>query len=351
VATSPDPYPAYARLVAAEPGLHCDPDLGCWVAASAASVEAVLTHPACRVRPAGEPVPRALQGTEAGAFFGRLMRMNDGRRHGELRGAMAPLLAAMTERAGAAAEECAERLAAARLSITEFQLRLPAEAVARLIGFPAQALPEVARRTDALARAIAPGAGAELVAPGAEAAARLLEAVRALPSPMVPDAANAVGLLTQAHEATAGLIGNTLLALAERPALRAACAGDPALLRRVVLEVLRYDPPIQNTRRYLAEDAEIRGQRLRAGEQVLVLLAAAGRDPPVNAEPDVFDPGRAAPRRFAFGAGLHACPGEAIAVAIAVAGIRTLLARGLALEARPSELRYRPSLNARLPLL
>jgi cytochrome P450/heme-degrading monooxygenase HmoA len=353
-ATSPDPYPAYARLAAVAPGLHRDPRIGCWVAASAAAVEAVLTHPACLVRPVEEPVPRALLGTAAGAFFSALMRMTDGPRHAALRGAMRPALVGLAERASKAAEACAGRLAAevgeGRLALADFQLRLPAETVGQLIGLPEERLAEVAQWVDALARAIAPGAAPERIAPGAVAAEALMAMVRALPTDGESAAANAVGLLTQAHEATAGLIGNTLLALAGRAALRAACANDPALLRRVVEEVLRHDPPVQNTRRFLAEDAEVCGRSLRAGEQVLVLLGAAGRDPAVNAAPDVFDPDRVAPRRFAFGAGVHACPGEAIAITIAVEGVAALLRRGLASE-RPHEVNYRASLNARVPLL
>lgn len=63
-ATHPDPYPYYARLVAERP-FHRDPVLGLWVASSAAAVTAVLTNPACRVRPRAEPIPPALLGTPA----------------------------------------------------------------------------------------------------------------------------------------------------------------------------------------------------------------------------------------------------------------------------------------------
>src|SRR5947199_320044 len=76
-ATHPDPYPFYARLGAEAP-LYRDDALGLWVAASAAAVNAALTHGLCRVRPPAEPVPRALAGSPAGEIFGRLVRMTDG---------------------------------------------------------------------------------------------------------------------------------------------------------------------------------------------------------------------------------------------------------------------------------
>src|SRR5262249_57507289 len=60
--THSDPYPYYAQLVATRP-FHRDDTLGLWVACSAAAVTDVLGHPACRVRPPSEPVPRPLPGS------------------------------------------------------------------------------------------------------------------------------------------------------------------------------------------------------------------------------------------------------------------------------------------------
>jgi cytochrome P450 len=57
--THADPYPYYAALVAERP-LYRDDALGLWVASSAAAVRAVMTSELCRVRPADEPVPKAL---------------------------------------------------------------------------------------------------------------------------------------------------------------------------------------------------------------------------------------------------------------------------------------------------
>jgi cytochrome P450 len=165
-----------------------------------------------------------------------------------------------------------------------------------------------------------------------------------------PVIANAVGLLMQAYEATAGLIGNSLLALAARPALPARLQREPALLQALLHEVLRYDPPVQNTRRYLARDALVAGQMLPGGALVLVVLAAANRDPAANPDPDRFDLLRADRQSFTFGAGAHACPGQRLAVAIAGAGVRHVLDLGLDLQGLAAAARYRPSLNTRVPV-
>ena len=61
--------------------------------------------------------------------------------------------------------------------------------------------------------------------------------------------ANGIGFLSQGYESTAGLIGNTLLALAAHPDLYDWVQAEPRRVRGVVREVLRYDSPVQNTRR------------------------------------------------------------------------------------------------------
>lgn len=77
---------------------------------------------------------------------------------------------------------------------------------------------------------------------------------------------------------------------------------------------------------------------------------AANRDPAANAHPDRFDASRRERRSFTFGLGPHACPGEAVAVAIATAGVAALLAAGVAPERVAAAPTYRPSVNTRIPL-
>jgi cytochrome P450 len=376
-ATHPDPYPYYAELIARRP-LHRDDSLGLWVAASAAAVTAALTSEACRVRPLSEPVPKALIGTAAGDLFGRLVRMNDGAYHTRTKPAVSATLAMLDAKAVAdAAREAAQALATeldpARQpkGIMDLAFRLPAYALAGLLGLPIAARPEVAERAGLLVRALAPGATGPDVERGGDAAAALLAAVRALSayrSASEDAVANAVGFFSQSYEATAGLIGNTLVAMARQPGVRERIAAEPAALASptalaspaalasptalssIVSEVARHDPPVQNTRRWVAKGAVVAGQAMAEGDAVLVVLAAANRDPAANADPERFDPDRRERRVFTFGTGGHACPGEMIAVTIATAGVAALLAAGVEPERVAAAPAYRPSPNTRVPL-
>jgi cytochrome P450 len=378
--TDPDPYPFYAELATRRP-LYRDETLGLWVASSAETVTAVLQGELGRVRPPAEPVPTALLGSPAGEIFGRLIRMNDGAGHCPFNQAVGATLRSLDPaRVAREASASAGRLAAElglpadprRLS--ELAFALPVHTLGRLLGVPSAALAQVATAVGEFVRCIAPGGRPEQIERGKVAAGRLLERFgalvaerRAVPaddllSALVAQAArvgrdgsdvivaNGIGFLTQAYEATAGLISNTLIALARRPELREQVRAEPDLLSQVVHEVLRYDPPVHNTRRFLAAAGVIGGQAMRAGDAVLVVLAAANHDPAANPDPDRFDPARSARRTFTFGAAIHACPGEAVAATIATAGVARLLSAGFDPTALAGPVTYRASANTRVPM-
>jgi cytochrome P450 len=353
--THPDPYPFYAGLVAQRP-LYRDDALGLWVAASAGAVAAILASDLCRVRPPAEPVPRALVGSPAGEIFRHLVRMTDGPGHAPCKHAVAATLGSFGEAETATtSREWARHLADEirpddSKGLASFHFRLPVYTVASLLGIPPDELRPVSSWTSDLVAAFAPASTAEQIERGQAAASSLLELFRALG----PDAgevivANRIGLLVQSHDATAGLIGNTLVALGRHPDTRERVAADPDLLPAVLLEVLRHDPPVQNTRRFVARDGDVAGQTLREGDAVLVLLAAANRDPAANPNPERFDPFRQERRIFTFGAGVHACPGDTLAVTIARAGVEQLLRTGLDPELFAAAVAYRSSANGRIP--
>jgi cytochrome P450 len=380
-ATAADPYPYYAGLVVAQP-LYFDHALRMWVASSADAVTAVLQHSHCRVRPAAEPVPVALLGSAAAEIFRHLVRMNDGAGHCPFKQAVSGTLDAFSAELVAEHGDQAARalfqqcdLASDPRRLTEFSFQLPVHVVARWLGMPAEDLPQIAIWIDAFVRGIAPGATAARLTPGIQAAQHLIDlfqlhlvkhpdqqadgssglALLARQARLIgctdhaPVIANAIGFIMQAYEATAGLIGNALISLQRQPTLRAQVLADPALLARFILEVLRLDPPIQNTRRYLVADTQIAGQQLRTGDAILLLLAAANRDPAANPDPALCDLQRTNRSNFSFGTGPHACPGAAIAAGIAQAGLKKLLASGLAYDQLVDTVPYRPSFNTRIP--
>jgi cytochrome P450 len=257
--------------------------------------------------------------------------------------------------------------------VDDFVFALSTHVIASLLPVPDEELHRAERCVGQLVGGFSPGADAERLERGKGAAGHLIEMVRSVSTAPGPGAtagllsvlnreagragrddpsaivANAIGFLIQAYEATAGLIGNTLLALAAHPELPARIEAAPDLLCDVIREVLRHDPPVQNTRRFISADGLVAGRRMKAGETVLVVLAAANHDPAVNPAPERFDVARERRRTFTFGVGVHACPGEALAITIARAGVEQLIARGIAPGSLAGTATYRPSANARIP--
>ena len=359
--TQPDPYPYYAELVSSRPG-YFDDELNAVVLSSARLVQTALAEPALRVRPAAEPVPAGIVGTAAGEVFGQLVRMTDGTPQRRLKDIVSAALGTVDEES---VRQLAARSAAAILddsgSLADVLFRLPAQVVAGLCGLTDGADAEAARLIGDFVLCLSATADPGQLATAAAAADRLQQllagrltedsdgllgelvraARRADWTQTAPLLANAVGFLSQTYDATAALIANTLVAL-ERE-------GSPAAeLAGFVREVARHDSPVHNTRRFAAAAITIGDQQLQPGDCVLVLLAAANRDPAANPDPAAFRPDRRDARMFTFGAAGHGCPGERLAVGIATAAVEQLLAAGLDPSAL-SRSGYRPSGNIRCP--
>lgn len=162
---------------------------------------------------------------------------------------------------------------------------------------------------------------------------------------------NLIGLLSQTYEASAGLIGNALVPLHQRPELRAYLATEApgAAWLSLVEEVCRIDSPVQNTRRFVEQDCVIAGVQLRRGDAILLLLAAANRDLLANPDPANFAMQRTQRRLYSFGHGRHACPGKTLALGIAAAALPGLLHAHPSLLHTALHWHYHPSLNGRIP--
>jgi cytochrome P450 len=120
-------------------------------------------------------------------------------------------------------------------------------------------------------------------------------------------------LLVAGHETTVNLIGNAILAMLAQPWQWAALGADAARAPAVIEETLRYDPPVQLVGRIAADDMTIGGLDVAKGDLMMLLLAAAHRDPVEFDRPDVFDPDRASLRHLGFGRGAHYCLGAPLA--------------------------------------
>lgn len=116
------------------------------------------------------------------------------------------------------------------------------------------------------------------------------------------------------HETTKHLIGNGILCLLRHPEQAAKLRADPTLAPTATEEVLRFEPPLQQTKRVAVAGAEIGDVDIREGEQVLLLLASANRDEAVFAEPERFSITRAdVQAHVGFGYGMRACLGGGLA--------------------------------------
>jgi cytochrome P450 len=374
--THADPYPFYRRLRLERP-IYDDHDLDLWVASSAEMVMAVLSEPAFQVRPPAEPIPMALRSTSLEPIFSSLVRMTDGSCHQHMKQAVMTALSGVEPaRLGHMAHRVSVMLDLAspvdlKSRLRDAMYRLPVFVIAQLLGMRIADLAPAAEATAKFVTAIASGATVSQIDAGCAAVTDLLAMLsnantdrphglckdllnEALPARQNRQQAlaNALGLLSQTFDATAGLVGNGFLALAR---LR----NDAGLVERgeagwiaYLTEVLRYDPPVQNTRRFTCRDIELGGVSIPAGATILLVLAAANRDPQLNADPDEFRCDRLTPRMLTFGHDAHCCPGQAIALTIAAAALSMLWpiwADHREIEDMTDGITYRPLPNVRIP--
>ncbi|MGH3375898.1 MAG: cytochrome P450 [Actinoallomurus sp.] len=120
-------------------------------------------------------------------------------------------------------------------------------------------------------------------------------------------------LLIAGSETTTHLITNTVLCLQQRPDLMEGARRDPARVRAVIEEVLRYLAPIQAAPRRARREIRLYDQVIPAGAMVHPWLGSANRDPEEFPDPDVFSLDRAQGKHISFGYGIHFCVGASLA--------------------------------------
>jgi cytochrome P450 len=154
-------------------------------------------------------------------------------------------------------------------------------------------------------------------------------------------------LLIAGHETTVNLIGNGLLALLRHPDQLARLRDDPTIERSAVEELLRYDPPVQMTSRILLADYTIDGKTITKGQQAVLLLGSANRDPAEFENPEDLDLGRADNRHLAFGFGIHFCLGAPLARVEGQIALSTLVRRFTRLEMMTDQPQYKDNIVLR----
>nr|WP_315476092.1 cytochrome P450 [uncultured Undibacterium sp.] len=382
----PDPYPAYQWHVAQEK-LRFDEGTRCWVASQFDVVQEILFSPQFLVRHLSAQVPPPIAGSSAGELFSLLIRMNEGDKHHVGKQVLQtslnqPDLRRLDSIIAEVVEDLSRRYDINKADeLNAWISRLAVSVIARLYGFSNSELDQLCLWIDEFVQCFAPISTPEQLEEASKSAVSLMSSFQALLAcaDNDPDSflsqlqaeakvigwnsgsallANLVGLLSQSYEASIGLIGNALIALHRSPTIYSELQHDLEKLPQLIDEVARFDSPVQITRRFANHDCEFYGASLRSGDCIILLLAAANRDPAGNADAAKLVLSRNNRRSVSFSYGRHACPGETMAIRIASAGLHHILT-SLAYRSNKHagvhplnhlQWTYRPSANGRLPV-
>lgn len=359
-----NPYPWYALLTEDEP-FYFDDALQCWVASNAEAVNLILNNPDMKVRPITEPIPNGLVGTSAGEIFEQLVRMRDDDLQLQLKTNIIQAFSNInTEEVRALARELTEKLLFQGIGINKILFLIPSGVIATLCGFMPKSINEIvplisefvlcipatASRTHQYRASIAAKKLHSLFSDGIKQAPHgslLTSLIKATNDGVdhITLIANSIGFLSQTYDATAGLIGNTIISIG-----RYMDEYSQDLLSDFVKEVSRFDSPIQNTRRFASKSFTYQGHSVKPGQSILLLLAAANRDPLTTHDPHAFKLQRSKEQNFTFSAGRHLCPGKDFALAITCGVVEILLQYQPSLAISNSyKIQYMNSGNARIP--
>ena len=352
-----DPYPFYERFRGPTPLLRVADTI--WFALGLADVTAMLRHP-------NLSTDESHAATEAGRTEedpnrARSLLFMDPPDHTRLRGLVAR---AFTPRriddlraaTAAIATELVDAMAAQQGPIDlvqSFAYPLPVRVICALLGVPPEDEAIFTAWSRGIARSVDPSVLRTPAIDAGIAEARaglraylgdLLAARRRTPGDDLLSALAAVDadgdritsrevvalaqlLLVAGHETTVNLIGNGMLALLRAPDQLALIRRSPELVGPAVDEFLRFDGPVQITQRVIIKDMEVVGCPVKAGDEIMLVLGAANRDPAAFAEPHRLDVTRDARRHVAFGGGIHHCLGAALARMEGQIAFATLLDR------------------------
>ena len=165
-------------------------------------------------------------------------------------------------------------------------------------------------------------------------------------------------LLGAGSETTTHLISGSVYELLKNPALRNWLEEDWSRVGLAVEEFLRFVSPVQFSKpRFVRDDMELGGVRLKKGDRIMAMVAAANMDAQANEHPERLDLERRPNRHISFGTGIHFCLGHQLARIEGMCALQALFTRwprlSLAVAADQIRWRKRPGLRSieKLPVV
>lgn len=245
--------------------------------------------------------------------------------------------------------------------VTHFCQHLPMLVLTRLIGMPDHVGPSLVAATQELTTGAKTAVASneyivtqlrQVVAdkranPGNDLASWLLSHPAELTDTEVIQ--NLRVILVIGNETTVSLLASTVRMVLTDPRFRASLVGGHMTLPDAVEQILWDEPPFRTlVGRWAIADTEVGGQKIKAGDLMLMGLAAGNADPAIR--PDLSAPLFGNRSHLSFGGGSHECPGQDISRAIVETGVDTLLARlpDLSLAVPENELRWQSAWVTRI---
>ena len=162
---------------------------------------------------------------------------------------------------------------------------------------------------------------------------------------------NLIGLsIIQGYDGNRGLLSNSLLQILNHGNSFSGDVTDAEYLRKSIIETLRFDPPVHNTKRVAVNDIILNDEVIKKDETIFIVLASANRDPKQFASPNIFDIARTNNNEhLTFGLGNHACPAKNFSMTLATEVLSYLFKRYKNIRLLEKNIFYEPTINVRLP--
>jgi cytochrome P450 len=335
-----DPYPFYERR-RGEGNVVWNNEVGAWLILGYHPARQILGGPGWTSNPLANPnAARAVRAMDPDMLRRNILTA-DGANHHRLRGAVRDVftrtfVTGLTAGVEAIASETIDHIPAGVQFdfMTDVALPLPIAVAAAWLGLDLDTAQLLREESPAISRMLGDLVDPDAVEGGTAAFATLLTELLPLaadrrhhcgddllsfigadPDLELDDVVTMALIIAVAgHETTANLLGSAMIRLlTPGPDGVRPISTVKAIDSRLLTELLRLDGPVQAVGRTAICDHNVDGVTIRATEPVLVVLAAANRDPTVFAQPDRLQPERTGPAPLAFGHGPHHCLGAALA--------------------------------------